>query len=200
VIGDKEERFEGKGTDLSALQAHIEEYLKDEGFKTQTSAPSTEGSIIQAHKGGWLAGVIAADRALTITTTGSPDDFTVHIGIGKWIEHLGVTAVETLLITPLFIVVDVPEMAWNVEVENKLMKDIRSFIEGPSADESARPAEPATAGSAEAEPGAAGAVEAEPATAGSAEAEPAAAGSAEAEPAGSGESTATAGSTGPAGG
>jgi hypothetical protein len=144
VIGDKEERFQGKGTDLSALQAHIEEYLKNEGFKTQTSAPSAEGSIIQGHKGGWLAGVIAADRALTITTTGSPDDFTVRVGIGKWIEHLGVTAAETLLITPIFIVVDVPEMAWNIEVENKLMKNIRSFID-PSAGESAESAEPGAA-------------------------------------------------------
>ena len=58
MIGDKEERFQGKGTDLSALQAHIEEYLKNDGFTTQASAPSTEGSVLQARKGGWLA----ADR------------------------------------------------------------------------------------------------------------------------------------------
>lgn len=143
MIGDKEERFQGKGTDLSALQGHIEEYVKNEGFKTQTSAPSTEGSVIQARKGGWLAGVIAADRALTITTTGNPDDFTVRVGIGKWVEHLGVTAVEALVISGLFLVVDVPEMAWNIEIENKLMKDIRSFVDGPSEHESAEAAQPA---------------------------------------------------------
>lgn len=163
MIGDKEERFQGKGTDLSALQAHIEEYLGNQGFKTQTSAPSTEGSVIQARKGGWLAGVIAADRALTITTTGNSDDFTVRVGIGKWVEHLGVTAVEALVISGLFIVVDVPEMAWNVEIENKLMKDIRSFIEGPSQPQSTEPAE--TAGSGEP----AGSVSAAPAESGSTE-------------------------------
>ena len=39
MIGEKVEHFEGKNTDLGALQAHIEEYLKADGFKTQTSAP-----------------------------------------------------------------------------------------------------------------------------------------------------------------
>jgi hypothetical protein len=72
--------------------------------------------------------VIAADRAMTIMISGSPQDFTVRIGIGKWLEHLAVTAVETLLISDLFLVVDVAEMAWNIEIEDKLVKDIKSFV------------------------------------------------------------------------
>jgi len=128
MIGDKQEHFQDKGTDLSALQSHIEEYLKNDGFTVQTSAPSEQGVVIQARKGGWMAAVIAADRAMTITITGSPADFTVHIGIGKWLEHLGVAAIETLLIADLFLVVDVAESAWNIEIEDKLVKDIKSFV------------------------------------------------------------------------
>ncbi len=128
MVGDKEERFQGKGTDLGALKSHVEEYLKTDGFTIQTSPPSDEGAVIQAKKGGFLRGVIAADRALTITITGSPADFTVHIGIGKWLEHLGVTAVETVLISVVFLPVDVAEMAWNVEIEDKLVKDIKAFV------------------------------------------------------------------------
>ena len=128
MIGDEEERFQDKGTDLDALQSHIEEYLKGDGFTVQTSAPSAQGTVIQARKGGWLAGIVAADRALTITITGSPADFTVHIGIGKWLEHLGVAAIETLLISGLFLVVDVAESTWNIEIEDKLVKDIKSFV------------------------------------------------------------------------
>jgi hypothetical protein len=71
MIGDKQEHFQGKGTDLAALGSHIEEYLKNDGFKVQTSAPSAQGAVIQAKKGGFLAGVIDADRALTITIDGS---------------------------------------------------------------------------------------------------------------------------------
>ncbi len=128
MIGDKEEQFQGKGTDLSALQSHVEEYLKSDGFTVQSSAPSAEGVVIQAKKGGFLRGVVAADRALTVTIAGSPADFTVRIGIGKWLEHIGTAAIETLLISGLFLVVDVADVAWNFEIEDKLVKNIKSFV------------------------------------------------------------------------
>jgi len=128
MVGEKVERFQGKGTDLSALQSHIEQYMKTDGFTVQTSPSSAQGVVMQAKKGGFLRAVIAADRALTIMISGSPEDFTVHIGIGKWLEHLGVAAVETLLISDLFLVVDVAETAWNLEIEDKLVKDIKSFV------------------------------------------------------------------------
>jgi hypothetical protein len=128
MIGEKELHYQGKSTDLNELQAKIESYLKNEGFTVQTSAPSDQGTVIQAKKGGFLRGVIAADRALTITVTGDSNDFTVKIGIGKWVEHLAVTAAEVLLLSPLFVVVDVPEMAWNLEIENKLAKQIETFV------------------------------------------------------------------------
>ena len=128
MIGEKVQQFKGKGTDLSALQGKIESYLKSEGFTVQTSAPSPHGTLIQANKGGFLQGVIAADRALSILVSGEPDDFTVRIGIGKWLKHLGVAALETLLLSDLFLVVDVAEMAWNLEIEDKLVKQIESFV------------------------------------------------------------------------
>jgi hypothetical protein len=128
MIGEKELHFQGKGTDLAGLQSKIDSYLQGEGFTVQTSAPSEQGTVTQAKKGGFLSGVIAADRALTITITGDSNDFTVKMGIGKWLEHLGVTAAEVLLLTPLFLAIDVPEMAWNVEIENKLAKQIETFV------------------------------------------------------------------------
>jgi hypothetical protein len=128
MVGDKVEHFQGKGTNPEALQSHIEQYLKNDGFTVQTSSPSAQGVVIQAKKGGFLRGVVDADRAMTITITGSPDDFTVRIGIGKWLEHLGVAVIETLLISDLFLVVDVAESAWNIEVEDKLVKDLKAFV------------------------------------------------------------------------
>jgi hypothetical protein len=115
MIGEKVEHFQGKGTDLSTLQSHVEEYLKNDGFTVQASAPSERG-------------LIARSAAMTIMIAGGPDDFTVRIGIGKWLEHLAVAAVETLLISALFLVVDVAETAWNLEIEDKLVQDIKSFV------------------------------------------------------------------------
>ena len=128
MIGEKVQQFQGKGTDLNDLLGKIESYLKSEGFTVQASAPGPDGTVIQARKGGFLSEVIAADRALTILISGASDNFTVKIGIGKWLEHLGVAAVETLLLSTLFLVVDVAEMAWNLEIEDKLAKQIESFV------------------------------------------------------------------------
>ena len=128
MIGEKVEHFQAKHTDLGALQGKIEGYLKSEGFSVQSSPPSAQGNVIQAKKGGFLRGVIDADRALSIVVSGSPDDFTVRIGIGKWLEHLGVAALETLLISDLFLPVDVAETAWNLEIEDKLVNQIATFV------------------------------------------------------------------------
>ncbi len=128
AIGQKVQHFEGKGTDLGKLASDIESYLQSEKFTTQASAPSDQGAVIQAKKGGWLQGVVDADRALTITISGSPSDFTVTTGIGKWLEHLGIAAIETLLISDLFLVIDVAESAWNLEIENKLASKITELV------------------------------------------------------------------------
>lgn len=110
------------------MQSHIEEYLKNDGFRVQACSASAQGVVIQAKKGGFLRGVVDADRALTITISGSPADFTVRVGIGKWLEHLGVAVIETLLISDLFLLIDVAESAWNIEVEDKLVKDVKAFV------------------------------------------------------------------------
>ena len=128
MIGEKIQHFQDKHTDLAQLQVQIEDYLKSDGFKTQTSAPSQHGTVIQAKKGGFLSGVIDANRALTILIDGEPDNFTVRTGIGKWLEHLGVAAVETLMLSELFLLVDVAETAWNVEIEGKLAKKVAELV------------------------------------------------------------------------
>ena len=128
MIGEKVQQFQGKDTDLNELQGKIASYLQSEGFTVQTSPSSSHGAVIQAKKGGFLDTVIDADRALSIVVSGDPNDFTVRIGIGKWLEHLGVAALETLLLSELFLVVDVVESAWNLEIENKLAKQIESLV------------------------------------------------------------------------
>ncbi len=128
MLGDKEEHFTGKETNLAVLQTHIEEYLKSDGFTVTSSAPSNKGNVIQAQKSGWLREIVAADRAFTVAITGTSADFTVRFGVGKWFKHLGVTAIETLLVSELFLVVDVADSLWSLEVEDKLIADVRKFV------------------------------------------------------------------------
>jgi len=128
MIGEKVLHFQGKNADLDQLQQKIAGYLQSERFTVQTSPSSSQGTVIQAKKGGFLDKVIDADRALSILISGDRNDFTIRIGVGKWLEHLGVAALETLLISELFLVVDVAETAWNLEIENKLAKQIESIV------------------------------------------------------------------------
>ena len=127
MVAEKNMRFQGKGKDLDQLSQQIEQQLKTDGYKTQSKAAPI-GHIIQAQKAGILRDIIAADRAFTIMISGQPDDFTIHIGIGKWIQNLAVTAVETILITWLFLPLDVAEIAWTTHVENGIAKEISAIV------------------------------------------------------------------------
>ncbi|MEM3999200.1 MAG: hypothetical protein QXW86_00050, partial [Saccharolobus sp.] len=80
-------------------------------------------------KGGILRDIIAADRALTFTFENTPQGLKVTAGVGSWIKNLAITAVETLLLSELFLVVDVPEMLWNQHVESQLMKKIDEIVQ-----------------------------------------------------------------------
>jgi len=127
MIGEKTLRFQGKNKDLGQLAQQIEQQLKIDGYKTQsTNAPL--GNIIQAQKAGILRDIVLADRAFTIMVSGQPNDFTVHIGIGKWIQNLAVAAAEVLLLSVLFLAVDVPEALWTAHVEDGLAKQISQLV------------------------------------------------------------------------
>ena len=128
MVGESVKHYEGKNINLEALKNAILQHLEQEGFQVQASAESPHGNVIQAKKGNWLSALIAADRALTILIDGEPNNFLVRVGIGKWLEHLGVTAVEGLLISPLFILVDVPETLWNFEIEGKILREIDTMV------------------------------------------------------------------------
>ena len=49
-------------------------------------------------------------------------------GIGKWIQNLAVTAVETIILSPLFLAIDVPEMLWTEHVESEIMKGLEQIV------------------------------------------------------------------------
>ena len=119
--------FQGKNKDLSQLSQQVVQYMQSDGYKVQsTTAPL--GFVIQAQKAGILRDIITADRCFTIAISGQPDDFAVHIGIGKWIQNLAVAAVETILLTWLFLAVDVPEMLWTRHVEGEIAKKITEIV------------------------------------------------------------------------
>ncbi len=127
MVTERVLHFTGKNKDLNQLAQQIVQQLNSEGYKTQFKAAPL-GLIIQAQKAGILRDIITADRAFSILITGQPNDFSVHIGIGKWIQNIAVAAAETILLTWLFLAVDVPEMLWTVHVEDTIAKEITQIV------------------------------------------------------------------------
>ncbi len=131
MTSEKILRFQGKNANLDALSQQIVGQLQADGYKTQkTTAPL--GTIIQAQKAGIMRDILTADRCFTILVAGQPNDFTVHVGIGKWLRDLGIAAVETILLTWLFLAVDVPEMLWTRHVERGVIAQINQIVESPA--------------------------------------------------------------------
>jgi hypothetical protein len=127
MVAEKTIQFQGKNKDLGQLGQQIAQKLQSQGFKVQ-STTSPAGTVVQAAKAGILRDIITADRAFTILLSGQPNDFTVRVGIGKLIQNLAVTAVEALLLTELFLVVDVPEILWTTHVEKQVIQEIIQIV------------------------------------------------------------------------
>lgn len=127
MVSEKVMRFQNKNKDLKKLSEDVVTQLQSQGYKAQ-SASNPMGYLIQAQKAGILRDIISADRAFTIMISGQPNDFSVRIGIGKWVQNLAVAAAEALLLSALFLAVDVPEMLWTVHVENELAKQIATMV------------------------------------------------------------------------
>jgi len=128
MVSEKIVRFQNKNKDLNQLAQQIITMLNQDGYKTQMTSNSPVGIIIQATKAGILRDIITADRAFTIMITGEPNDFVLHIGIGKFIQNIAVIAAEALLLSALFLAVDIPEMLWTRHVEGEILKRITQMI------------------------------------------------------------------------
>lgn len=127
MVSEKVLRYQGKNKDLKQLSSQIVQQLQSEGYKMQlTTAPL--GIVIQAQKAGIMRDIVTADRAFTILIAGESNDFTIHVGIGKFFQNLAVAGAEILLLTSLFIAVDVPEMLWTRHVETEIIQKITQIV------------------------------------------------------------------------
>lgn len=129
MVTEQTNRYTNKNLNLDQLSNQIVDYLNGIGYATQ-KAKSSKGTVIEARKENLPRDLIAADRAFTIIVSGEPNNFTVTVGIGRWVQNLTTTAVESILTAGAFLLVDVPEMAWNHHVRNEIIQGIEQLING----------------------------------------------------------------------
>lgn len=126
---EKTMRFTGKHLDMDWFSQRIVDDLNSEGFATQRSK-GPDGIVIQARKESLLRDLATAERCLTITVQGQPDDVTIVVGIGRWIQNIAVASIKAVLTAGLFLPVDLLEMAWNSRIQYEIMDDISRLAEG----------------------------------------------------------------------
>jgi len=119
--------YDGKNIDLSRLADKVQEFFDKQKFKVQR-ASHPKGIVIQAQKSGIIRTIFAADQAITVTITGDPDHVVVRMGVAKWLQDLGVAAIEAIILTPLLLFIEVPESLWVFETERELWKYLEEQI------------------------------------------------------------------------
>ncbi|MEM4118702.1 MAG: hypothetical protein QXR75_01970 [Thermoplasmatales archaeon] len=127
MVAEKIVRFQGKNRDINEVGSAFAKMLEEEGYNVQTKQ-IPNSFIIQAKKAGILRDIITAERAFTIMISGEPNDFTLRIGIGKLFQNLAVMAAEAILLSELFLAVDVPETLWSIHVEKELINKFSQLV------------------------------------------------------------------------
>ncbi|MGC8568892.1 MAG: hypothetical protein ACP5LW_02680 [Nitrososphaeria archaeon] len=112
--------------DVQKLVDDFVSYLQSDNYKVQQRFEG-DRAIVQAQKGGILRDIVAAERALTFVFEKQGNDVKVTVGVGKWLQNIAVTAIEALLLSEIFLLVDVPEMLWNSHVESVLLKKLEEI-------------------------------------------------------------------------
>ncbi len=123
----KKERVLETTKSLDDIIKSFTNYLINNGWKVQSNVQQDK-AILQAQKFGILRGLIAADRALTfVFTAESGGQIKVDVGVGRLLGDITVTAIEVLLLSEIFIVIDIPEIAWSDHVEKELLNELQTI-------------------------------------------------------------------------
>ncbi len=123
----KKERNYGKQIDINALTQAVSSHLQQQRWKVQQRVEGNRG-VIQAQRGGILSDIVAAERALTMTFEQTPGGTRMTVGVGKLAQNLGVMALETLFLSPLFVPIDLSEIIWTDHVEKGIMVEVDNIV------------------------------------------------------------------------
>ncbi len=114
---------------LNDVVTQFVEFLQSQKWKVQSNVQG-DRAIVQAQKPGILRDIVAADRALTFTFDATaPGQIHVVTGVGKLLKNLGIAVIETLLLSELFLVVDIPEILFTEHIEKELLGQLSAIAQ-----------------------------------------------------------------------
>ena len=120
--------YTGEDIDMNKVADAAESFFRNEKYEVQR-ANHPKGVVIQARKKGILRDLLAEDRAFTVMVTGGPKEVKVSLGVGKWLQNLGVAVIEGIILTPLLWLVEIPLGLWSFEIENQFWSYMEQQIQ-----------------------------------------------------------------------
>lgn len=120
--------FKNKNTDLKQLTLDIVNKFSAEGYTSQWAATDL-GYWVQLGKESVLRTITAGDRVFHILISGTPNEFSIRVGIGSKVKDIAVTAVEGIFLSGWFLAVNIPNMLWTRHVEGEVIEKITQLVE-----------------------------------------------------------------------
>lgn len=116
-------RFDAKNVDLNVLVENIEKWFKNKKFVTQVLQAESKW-LIQATKQSIWRTITASARAYSVRVDGSPNEFTIEIGVGKWINNTASLAIITVLSGTILLPFCGTATIWS----KKISRDLKNYI------------------------------------------------------------------------
>lgn len=116
--------YVNKNTNFTYLTSQIQRWFKDINFPTQTIKGDGKW-LIQARKNNWLRSIVAGARSIDTVIDGTPDDFTVRITTGKWINNSVMVGFAAFITCGASAVATGICATWTL----KIKRDLKKFIE-----------------------------------------------------------------------
>ncbi|HZU96556.1 MAG TPA: SHOCT domain-containing protein [Planctomycetota bacterium] len=90
--------FTGRALDLGRIADEVKFWFEKDGYETQV-AGGPDGWLVQARKTSAFRTFTGTNQAFSVQITGTPDDMTVEVGTGKWVENLAGAGLSGALLT-----------------------------------------------------------------------------------------------------
>ena len=111
--------FSGENRDLAQLATQAKCWFQENGYDTQFADSSPQGPwVLQARKTSGVRTFLGTNQAFTVKIDGSPQEYSVEVTVGKWVENLTGAGISGLFTGGLTWVTAGIAAAWTVKLES----------------------------------------------------------------------------------
>lgn len=125
------QNYSNENRDLAQLATSAKFWFQENGYDTQLADSGPQGPwLIQARKTSGMRTFLGTNQAFTIKIEGNPQEYSVEVSIGKWVDNLAGAGMSGLFTGGLTWVTAGLGAAWGKKLENDFwewLKEKKAF-------------------------------------------------------------------------